>query len=89
MTVALDLVGRLPALRGAMASSPHLGSADWHLLVHNRRTSEQRHARGTGQSEATGRLTALAAIRAAQNTPPGPVTMADLVTLDEALEVLD
>lgn len=89
MTLALGLVGRLPALRGAMASSPHLGSADWHLLVRNRRTSEQRHARGTGQSEATGRLTALAAIRAAQNTPPGPVTMADLVTLDEALEVLD
>lgn len=85
MTGALALVGHVPALRGVLRSSPHVGSDAWHLVVRNRRTGEHREAHGHGQSAATGRLTALAAIRASASCKAAVVTMADLVSLEEAL----
>ncbi|GAB3168624.1 hypothetical protein GCM10027059_31710 [Myceligenerans halotolerans] len=88
MTTALAIVGRLPLLRGALGSAPHLGTAAWHLVVRNRRTGERRQAEGTGQSEATGRLTALAAARVADISTTGAVSMADLTTPEEAVAVL-
>ncbi|MBN0974889.1 saccharopine dehydrogenase [Gordonia sp. JH63] len=90
MTAALGLVGRIPALRSTLTWAPALGSDGWHVLAENRRTGERRHASGAGQSEATGRLTALAASRAAAQlrSSTRTVTMADLVAADEALAVL-
>ncbi|MGO3325260.1 saccharopine dehydrogenase [Gordonia sp. (in: high G+C Gram-positive bacteria)] len=83
MTTALALVGRFPALRATLKRSPHIGSDEWHVVARNRRTGEQRRVSGRGQSEATGRLTALAAIRAAESDVTRPVTMADLVSPDD------
>lgn len=88
MTGALDLVGRMPALRGALTAAPHIGSDAWHVIARNRRTEDRRQVSGQGQSEATGRLTALAAVRVAQSPTRTPVTMADLVTVDDCREVL-
>lgn len=91
MTAALGLIGRVPALRGTLTWAPPLGSEAWHVIAENRRTGERRFASGTGQSEATGRLTALAAIRAAtelRDSSRTAVTMADLVSLDDALAVV-
>lgn len=87
MTASLELVGRLPALRGVLSIAPHVGSDDWHVVARNRRTGERRHAAGSGQSEATGRLTALAAVRVA-GSAHGAVTMADLVSAGEARVLL-
>ncbi|WP_238421918.1 NAD-dependent epimerase/dehydratase family protein [Gordonia sp. 'Campus'] len=92
MTAALGLIGRVPVLRSTLTWVPPLGSDAWHVIAENRRSGERRHACGTGQSEATGRLTALAAIRAATELRDSSwrtaVTMADLVSLDDALAVL-
>ncbi|WEK61500.1 MAG: hypothetical protein P0Y60_01690 [Candidatus Microbacterium colombiense] len=88
MTASLALIGRLPALRGVLGIAPHLGSDEWHVVARNRRTGERQQAAGTGQSEATGRLTALAALRIA-GSMQGAVTMADLVSVDEAVSALN
>ncbi|MGW8811613.1 saccharopine dehydrogenase [Gordonia terrae] len=91
MTAALGLIGRVPVLRSTLTWAPPLGSDAWHVVAENRRSGERRYACGTGQSEATGRLTALAAIRAAtelRNSSRTAVTMADLVSLDDALAVM-
>ncbi|MCP3425577.1 hypothetical protein NBM05_06000 [Rothia sp. AR01] len=88
MTAALGGIARVPALRGALARSPHLGSEAWHVVARNRRTGERREATGSGQSEATGRLTALAAVRVVERPGRGVATMADVVGLDEALDCL-
>lgn len=84
MTAALGLIGRVPALRGALGVAPHLGSDAWHVVARDRRTGARREASGSGQSEATGRLTALAAARAAEAPSFGAVPMSALVTLEEA-----
>ncbi|WP_194861933.1 saccharopine dehydrogenase [Dietzia sp. SYD-A1] len=84
-TLALAVLGRLPALRGLLAAAPHLGGSDWHVIARNRRTGHQREAFGTGQSEATGHLAALAASRAAVTERTGAITMADLVDVDAAM----
>ncbi len=92
LTTALSIVGRLPALRGLLMRAPRLGSEAWHVIARNRRTGERQEASGIGQSEATGRLTALAAVHAAteaDRTSSGPITMADIVSLDEALAALE
>lgn len=88
LTASLALVGRMPALRGALAAAPHVGSDAWHIVVRDRRTGQQRTAAGRGQSEATGRLTALAAERIVSTGAVGAVTMADLVEPDDALAVI-
>ncbi|MGF0328002.1 hypothetical protein ACQR3S_16010, partial [Gordonia hongkongensis] len=91
MTAALALIGRLPMLRSTLTWAPPLGSDAWHVIAENRRTGERREASGSGQSEATGRLTALAAIRAAtelRGSSRSTVTMADLVSLDDALALI-
>ena len=88
MTAALGLIGRLPALRGVLTHAPHLGSQEWHLVARNRRSGERREASGSGQSEATGRLTAAAAMRAGEAPDFGAVTMSALLTVEEALAVL-
>ncbi|WP_312168185.1 hypothetical protein [Microbacterium sp.] len=87
MTASLELVGRMPALRGLLASAPHIGSDAWHVIAQNRRSGARLQASGRGQSLATGRLTALAAVRAV-GAKDDVMTMADLVTVDEAMEVL-
>lgn len=87
-TAALATVARVPRLHGLLRKSPRIGSAHWHVLVRNHRTGQRLEAHGTGQSEATGRLTALAAVRAVSISTTGPVTMADLVDADEAAEVI-
>ncbi|MFJ4223498.1 hypothetical protein [Microbacterium sp. NPDC089695] len=91
LTAALSLVGRMPALRGMLNAAPHWGSDAWHVVVRDRGTGRQRSAEGRGQSEATGRLTALAVVRVAERASSSrtrAVTMADLVTAEEALAVL-
>ncbi len=91
MTGALRIIGRMPVLRGALSRTPHIGAEFWHVIARNRRTDERREASGDGQSEATGRLAAFAAVRIAatpEATAVGAVTMADLITPDEAREVL-
>jgi hypothetical protein len=88
MTAALGMVGRMPALRGLLTSAPHLGTDAWHVVARNRRTGERLHAEGRGQSEATGRLTALAAVRMVESNRADAVSMADLVTIEECLAVL-
>ncbi|WP_336641395.1 NAD-dependent epimerase/dehydratase family protein [Microbacterium sp. USHLN272] len=85
MTGALDLVGRMPSLRGALTAAPHVGTDAWHVVARNRRTGERNEASGHGQSDATGRLTALAAVRVVEAQPAGAVTMADLVPMADAL----
>jgi hypothetical protein len=87
MTAALDVVGRVPVLRGLLTSAPHVGSDAWHVVAQNRRTGEREHASGRGQSEATGRVTALASIRAIGAA--GVVTMADLVSLADVRAAID
>ncbi|MCI1018479.1 saccharopine dehydrogenase [Microbacterium sp. C5A9] len=90
MTAALALVGRMPMLRGALAAAPHIGSDAWHIIAQDRRSGERLQASGRGQSLATGRLTALAAMRVAgagHGAGHGAMTMADLVTVDEALDL--
>lgn len=88
MTAALGLIGRAPLLRAALKRAPHVGSNAWHVVARNRRTGERRQVSGAGQSQATGRLAALAASRIVERPAFGAVTMADLVTLDDALGVL-
>ncbi|MFE6646058.1 hypothetical protein ACFVJS_05825 [Nocardioides sp. NPDC057772] len=87
-TAVLAAVGRLPRLHGLLRHAPRIGSADWQVLARNRRTGQHLRAHGTGQSEATGRLTALAAVRAVSNSSTGSTTMADLMDSDEAREAL-
>lgn len=89
VTAALGLVGRLPVLRGVLGRAPHVGSDAWHVLARNRRTGDVRRAAGAGQSEATGRLTALAAERVEGSGGTGAMTMADLVSLDDALAAVE
>lgn len=88
LTWALAVVGRLPALRGLLKIAPHAGNSNWHVVVHNRRTGERLQAEGVGQSEATGRLAALATIRAVDTALQLPATMADIVSLDDVRSVL-
>lgn len=88
MTAALGVIGRMPALRGLLSSAPHLGSDAWHVVARNRRTGERREAAGRGQSDATGRLTALAAERLVESGTTDAVTMADLVTVEECVAAL-
>lgn len=88
LTTALRAVGRITFLRGALGLAPHLGSDAWHVIARHRRTGEQRQVSGSGQSESTGILTALTAIRAGAHAVNGAVTMADLVGLDDAIEAL-
>lgn len=83
MTTALQVLGRVPALRRTLGASPHLGSDAWHIVARNRRTGQQLYARGHAQSVTTGRLTALAATRVVQPGLTGPTTMADIATLDD------
>lgn len=88
MTAALRVIGRAKGLSGVLGMAPHVGSDAWHVVARNRRTGERLEAEGSGQSEATGRLTALAAVRAAERAPFGAVSMAELVTQEEARQVL-
>ncbi len=88
MTAALRVIGRAKGLSGVLGMAPHVGSDAWHVVARNRRTGERLEAEGSGQSEATGRLTALAAVRAAERAPFGAVSMAELVTQGEARQVL-
>ncbi len=85
-TRALELVAHAPRTRGLITRSPHIGPDAWHLIAMNRRTDEAISAEGVGQSLATGTLTALAAERLVAAETPGAISMAELVTLSEALE---
>ncbi|MBT0773533.1 hypothetical protein KIH74_31600 [Kineosporia sp. J2-2] len=84
-TSALAVVARAPRLRGLIANSPHLGSSDWHVIAVSRGTGRSLSTWGTGQSETTGLLTALAAVRVAGAPPAGVVSMDAVVTLDDVL----
>lgn len=88
LTRSLRVIGLIPALRGVLRLAPAVGSEAWHLVARHRRTGQRLAAAGLGQSEATGRLAALTAVRAAQAGPSGVVTMHDLLRLDEALTAL-
>ncbi|WFF08051.1 hypothetical protein O7622_05620 [Micromonospora sp. WMMD1076] len=92
MTMALGLIGRMPVLRGALTLAPRIGTDAWHIVARNRQTGAWQQASGFGQSEATGRLAALAATRISgrrRAVAADVVTMADLVTLNDALEALN
>lgn len=82
-TAALELVGRIPRLRGLVRRAPHLGSDGWSLAARHRRTGREILAHGRGQSETTARLTAYLADAAMRQQPSRGVTAADLVTLAE------
>lgn len=88
MTAALRVIGRAKGLSGVLGMAPHVGSDAWYVVARNRRTGERLEAEGSGQSEATGRLTALAVVRAAEKAPFGAVSMAELATQEEARQVL-
>ncbi|WP_277210188.1 hypothetical protein [Isoptericola croceus] len=87
-TGVVALVGRAGRGGWLISSAPALGSADWSLQVSVRRTGQRLAATGRGQSRATGVLAALAAERVADQQPGRCVTMADLVTVDDALDAL-
>ncbi len=87
-TAALELAGRLPGAGALLRHAPHLGSSDWGVVAINRRTGQRRALRGTGQSRATGVLTAAATDRLLRTSAAGDITMADLFTLDEVEAVL-
>lgn len=82
-TAALGLVGALPALAPLLRSAPHLGGHAWSVSAIHRGSGRALAATGVGQSDATGRLAALAAERLVTLGLRGPVTMADAVGADE------
>lgn len=86
-TASLGVLARVPAARGLLARTPHVGSDAWHLVALNRRTGEQAEACGRNQSRATGVLTALVAERALDG-PAGVVVVPEVVGLEEARAVL-
>lgn len=88
MTTSLRLISRMPSARGVLGMAPKWGDESWHLVVRNRQSGERLDASGVGQSEATARLTALAAVRAVARTEPRALSMADIVSLEDALAVL-
>ncbi|WP_221585306.1 NAD-dependent epimerase/dehydratase family protein [Microbacterium sp. G2-8] len=85
-TAVLGVTGRIPALRGLVVRTPHLGSDDWELVARNRRTSQTATASGRGQSQATGALAALAAERAVAAGVREPVIFSDIVSESAARE---
>ncbi|MBN9178007.1 MAG: hypothetical protein J0I43_11670 [Microbacterium sp.] len=86
-TNALALVGLVPPLAPMLRHAPHLGSDRWRVRVSNRRTGHTRLASGRGQSVATGRLAARAALRIAEGGVTGVVTMADVLTPADLVSV--
>ncbi|GFZ93875.1 saccharopine dehydrogenase [Nesterenkonia alkaliphila] len=88
-TRALWLISRFPRLRGLIDKVPEFGSQDWAVTVVNRRTGETRRATGTGQSRATGHITALAAVAALKNRPGRPVTLDAILSSSELAMLLD
>lgn len=91
MTHAFRIIARMPAFKRTLSLSPAVGSDEWHISVVNQRTGEQLSQNGNGQSHATGVLTALASenlFERARHRAVGAVTMADLVTLEEATRAL-
>ncbi|GAA1986206.1 hypothetical protein GCM10009718_24520 [Isoptericola halotolerans] len=88
-TAALALVGRLGKGRRLISGAPLVGSEEWSLQATVRRTAQRLAATGSGQSRATGLLTALAAERVVSAAPGRCVTMADVVAVDDALGVLE
>ncbi|MGM1016681.1 MAG: NAD-dependent epimerase/dehydratase family protein [Actinomycetota bacterium] len=82
-TAALGAVGRFPALRAVVRHAPHLGSTRWSLTAMNRQSGMTRTAQGTGQSEATGKLTALLADAASRRGPFTTITADRLLSLSD------
>jgi hypothetical protein len=82
-TAALGLVGVLPALAPLLRSAPHFGGLAWSVSAIHRGSGRVLAATGTGQSDATGRLAALAAERLVTLGLRGPVTMADAMRTNE------
>lgn len=87
-TAAVAVVGRLGRGGRLIGGAPLLGSDAWSLQATVRRNGRQLTAVGSGQSRATGLLTALAAERVVDVAPGRCVTMADLVTAEEAVGAL-
>ena len=88
MTGALGAIARVPALGRLLGAAPHIGSSAWRIAAQNRRTGQIVQAAGDGQSEATGRLTALATVSAVTCALRSSATMADLVHLADARAAL-
>lgn len=82
-TGALRVVGALPALAPLLRRAPHVGSEAWRVSALHRGSGRAISASGEGQSGATGRLAALAAVRLVASGARGALTMADVVALDE------
>ncbi|MEH3088916.1 MAG: hypothetical protein PGN24_04680 [Microbacterium arborescens] len=82
-TGALRVVGALPALAPLLRRAPHVGGEAWRVSAVHRGTGRALSASGEGQSGATGRLAALAAVRLVETGARGVLTMADVVALDE------
>ncbi len=87
-TAAVAIVGGLGRGRRLIGGAPPIGSDAWSLQATVRRDGRQLAAVGSGQSRATGLLTALAAERVVDVAPGRCVTMADLVTAEEAVGAL-
>ena len=88
-TRALGLVGRFPRLAPLLARVPHWGSAEWSLVAVNRRTGTALSVRGTGQSRATGVLTALGAAALVANAPGRGVSTAELIQMSAVPDLRD
>lgn len=82
-TGVLRVVGALPALAPALRRAPHLGGTMWRVAAVSRASGREIAVSGDGQSIATGRLAALAAMRLVERGLRGVVTMADVVGVDE------
>ncbi|MFW0794912.1 hypothetical protein AAFP30_13965 [Gordonia sp. CPCC 205515] len=83
-TAALAAVGWVPAAAGLIRYAPHWGDARWSLTALSRRTGVSISAQGEGQSVATGRLTAAAAIALHEAGPGRVVTMSDVLDREAA-----
>lgn len=86
-TQSLGLVRRVPWARGLTRHLPPFGSQDWAVTAVNRRTGETISAAGSGQSHATGAITALAAKAVVENPPTRPVALHALLDVED-LEAL-
>ncbi|MFS0712919.1 hypothetical protein ABC195_03490 [Microbacterium sp. 2P01SA-2] len=82
-TAALRIVGAFPPLAPALRRAPHLGTSRWRVGAVHRQSGQRLSAWGDGQSIATGRAAALAAIRMVERHVRGAVTMADIVGVDD------
>lgn len=82
-TAALGVLGTIPALASVLSRAPHIGSDSWTVKAIHRSSGRTLSVSGRGQSEATGRIAALAAERLVEQGLHGAMTMAAVIGAGE------